>query len=399
MIRTPPHFLFFSFVMALASFGIAINCGLPNQNGHTGSKSLPFKDVSATHLISKHTGNNSMDGQVIDIDKDGDLDMILAMEFQSNIILINDGKGQLIDESGQRFPKDRHDSEDIAIADFDGDGDYDIVFVSEDDQTNEYYENKGNATFEAINGKIPVKGTSNAIETLDLDGDDDMDLIIGNSGQNVILINNQGTFVNETASRLPVNAFTTQDIELGDIDLDGDLDLLEGNETFNRLLINNGKGFFTYEENRLPKVDDQTRDADFGDVDGDGDLDIIFSNVDFGGFGDPQNRLLLNDGKGFFEDVTASRLPKTNFRTVDSDFVDLDDDGDLDLLCGNRFNGMSMMVLINDGQARFSDKTTDFLPAMNIYPFDFQVADFNKDGKKDLYLCGFRGEDILIFGL
>jgi len=358
----------------------------------------PFINATSTFLSSNGTQNNSMDGQAFDIDKDGDMDMVLAMEFQSNIILINDGTGKLIDESQQRFPANRHDSEDIAIADFDQDGDDDIVFVSEDDQTNEYYENIGNAHFESRPGKIPVSGASNAIEATDLDGDGDMDLLIGNAGQNVILINEKGKFSNETAKRLPNNTYTTQDLELGDVDNDGDLDLLEGNETFNRILINDGNGIFTYDENRLPKVNDQTRDADFGDADGDGDLDIFFSNVDFGGFGDPQNRLLLNDGNGFFSEVTDDNIPASNFRTVDSDFVDMDGDGDLDLLCGNRFNGASMMVLINNGKAAFTDQTTSFLPPLNCYPFDFQTADFNQDDQTDIYICGFRGNDIILLG-
>ena len=84
---------------------------------------------------------------------------------------------------------------------------------------------------------------------------------------------------------------------------------------------------------------------------------------------------------------------------MDSDFIDIDEDGDLDLLCGNRFNGPEMMVLINDDNGKFVDLTASFLPELNCYPFDFQTADFNGDGKKDIYICGFRGPDILLFGV
>ena len=338
-----------------------------------------------------------MDGQAIDIDNDGDLDMIIAMEWRPNVLLINDGTGRLVDESSRRFPNQSHDSEDIAVADFDGDGNIDILFVSEDDQVNEYYRNKGNAYFELSKHPLPVTGTSNAVEAIDLDGDGDRDILIGNAGQNTALLNQQGQFVDATTERLPINTFTTQDLELGDIDGDGDLDILEGNETYNRLLINDGQGVFTYDKARLPAVNDQTRDADFGDIDADGDLDIFFANVDFSGFGDPQNRLLLNDGKGFFTEVTVTHLPVSNYRTVDADFIDLDRDGDLDILCGNRFNGASQLALLNDGQGKFTDHTKAILPDLNCYAFDFQAADFNGDGRQDLYICGFRGKDHLLF--
>lgn len=390
------------FFITLGAFLLFINCSSSQKSSNAAdgsTKAKPFRNVTSTHLKSSNLGRNTMDGQVIDIDNDGDLDLVLAIEYRPNVILINNGKGVLTDESAQRLPRNNHDSEDIAIADFDGDGDPDIVYVSEDDEKNEFYHNKGNGYFEDASHLIPVKGTSNAVETADIDKDGDFDLLIGNAGQNVILINDgKANFTDETTTRLPANTYTTQDIELGDIDNDGDLDILEGNETYNRILINDGKGVFKDESSiRLPKINDQTREADFGDIDGDGDLDIIFANVDFDGFGDPQNRLLLNNGQGKFIESTQ-RLPASKIRTVDADFVDLDGDGDLDILSGNRFNGSEKLVLINDGKASFTDKTTAFFPSINMYPFDFQVADFNKDGKLDIYICGFRGDDMLLFG-
>ena len=363
------------------------------------AQSTRFIDVTASHLMGGTPGN-TMDGAVVDIDDDGDLDLILAMEFEANKLLINQGDGKLVDESAIRFPKDRHDSEDLAVADFDGDGKFDIVFVSEDDQVNEFYRNRGDATFTAVKNAFPVKGTTNAVEATDLNGDGHWDLILGNAGQNVILINDgKGQFVDETAQRYDENTFTTQDIELGDVDGDGDLDIIEGNETYNRLMINDGLGYFINESSsRLPRINDQTREADFGDIDGDGDLDLFFSNVDFGGFGNPQNRLLLNDGTGRYTEAT-DRLPQSDFRTVDTDFVDLNRDGIMDLLVGNRFNGMEMMALVHDGRLNFSDETKSMLPSMNMYPFDFQIADFNGDSIPDIFICGFRGPDKLLFGV
>ncbi|MBO3697394.1 VCBS repeat-containing protein [Roseivirga sp. E12] len=357
----------------------------------------PYRDVTNTHLISKSTGN-TMDGHSIDIDGDGDIDIVLAMEFQMNKILINDGTGKLIDESEDRFPSARHDSEDIAIADFDNDGDLDIVFVSEDDQVNEFYQNVGNAQFKAISILDRFRGTSNAVEAYDFNNDGYTDLLIANAGQNFLLINQSGNvFIDETAERLDANTYTTQDVELADIDNDGDMDILEANEAHNRILINDGNGFFEDQtKSRLPQLEDQTREVELGDIDNDGDLDIHFSNVDFGGFGNPQNRLLRNDGNGIFSEATEL-LPVSDFRTVDADFVDLNNDGFLDILTGNRFNGPEQIVLINQSGRGFVDTTDQYFPSLNMYPFDFQIADYNGDGELDIFICGFRGPDKLLF--
>ena len=359
---------------------------------------LPFKDVTQTHLDVSGLGSNTMDAEAADFDADGDLDIILAMEYRENILLINDGTGSFSNESKTRIPQNRRDSEDIAIADFDGDGDLDIVLVSEDDQVNEYYLNDGKGVFKDASDRMPVHGTSNVVETADFNGDGSSDLIIGNAGSNYLLINDGNGGFRIESVRLPPLSATTQDIEIADIDSDGDLDMIEGNETENTILLNNGKGYFSYDSNRLPKLNDQTREVELGDIDNDGDLDIVFANVDFGNFGDPQNRLLLNNGKGFFEEAT-DRLPKSAIRTVGLEFTDLNGDGYLDLLSGNRFNGSEKLVLINEGGAAFVDQTTDYFPSFDMYIFDFLVADFNGDGVNDVYLCGFRGGDRLLFGI
>ena len=79
-----------------------------------------------------------MDAAAADFDNDGDWDILIANEHRPNIMLINEGKGKFANESANRIPQVNHDSEDIGIADFDHDGDLDIVVVSEDDKTNEY---------------------------------------------------------------------------------------------------------------------------------------------------------------------------------------------------------------------------------------------------------------------
>ncbi len=382
---------------------LLLGCNSSSDNSSTqqpppNNQTPAFNNASQTNLNSSNLGNNSMDGEALDIDNDGDIDLILAMEFRRNVILINDGTGVLNDESNARFPNTVHDSEDIAIADYDKDGDLDIIFVSEDDETNEYYKNNGDATFSNASNLLKVTGTSNVVETADFNNDGYADLLIGNRGQNFLLINDgTGEFNDETATRLPGGTATTQDLEVKDVNGDTHLDIIEGNETNNRILINNGSGVFTDESStRLPDVNDQTREVELADIDNDGDLDLFFANVDFGGIGNPQNRLLLNDGAGVFSEITGTGVPQSAFRTVGATFFDINGDGYVDLLSGNRFNNLSNLVLINDKNNKFNDSTSDYFPQLSVYPFDFVLADFNKDGLTDIYFCNFQGNDILL---
>jgi len=61
---------------------------------------LSFSEVSSTHLppVAIQPAN-TMDASVVDLDGDGDLDVVLAIEFLKNVILINDGTGKFEDAS------------------------------------------------------------------------------------------------------------------------------------------------------------------------------------------------------------------------------------------------------------------------------------------------------------
>jgi hypothetical protein len=81
-------------------------------------------------------------------------------------------------------------------------------------------------------------------------------------------------------------------------------------------------------------------DIDPGDADLDGDLDVVVAN---GGDGNPQlSRIFINDGFGAFADETATRFALVpSMRSNDVDFVDFENDGDLDLFFANHDPGIS----------------------------------------------------------
>ena len=354
--------------------------------------------------------SNSMDVVSGDIDGDGDLDIVIAVEFVKNIILINDGSGKFSDGS-DRLPDlnadidpkpypyyPYHDSEDIALADFDNDGDLDIMFVSEDDQVNELYFNNGSGVFEDRSHLIPVKGISNAVEAGDFDQDGHIDIIIGNKGQNYYLKNTGGKFVDQTSTRLPAYNDITQDLEAGDIDGDGDLDLIVGNELNNYILINDGSGQFSDQTDQYLKPEHQqsgeTRDVAIVDINTDGLPDVYFANVNMFQQMQPVQRMLINTGD-IFNDETSARLGFTSEHScVDANFTDLDNDGDADLILVT-YTGPRMYR--NSGKGNYEDITDQLLERTPSMGVDIEVADFNNDGKPDIYFGNFRGADQIFY--
>ena len=396
-------------VVFILIFGsLFINYGQENSTHNTIETSF-YKNVTKTHLPYNDLQLLSMDAGIADVDHDGDLDILIANEHRSNILLINNGKGFFTNESRTRIPQIAHDSEDIGFADFNLDGYLDIIIVSEDDKTNELYFNNGDGTFKDGGDKIPVTGTSNSVVVYDLNKDGAPDVLIGNNGQNNVLINDgEGNFKDESIERFGAFIDITQDLSLCDIDNDGDQDVLVANEDANRILVNDGKGFFedqSLKRLRYRRLPEETREVVTADIDGDGDLDILYGNVQaFVPNAIRQNRLLLNDGKGFFSDITSTHLPNDDNRCFSVAFLDIDRDGDMDIMTGNtngpRFDGNTpFSVYTNNGKGKFSDATGTFLPStISGRGFDIDFIDLNTDGIKDIFLSNRGSQDFLLLG-
>lgn len=357
------------------------------------AQTTAYREVTATHLPPGLAGP-CMDASAADADGDGDLDLALAMEFQPNVLLLNDGSGVFADDS-EGLPRAAHDSEEVAFADFDDDADLDLVFVSEDDRTDELYVNDGSARFTDASMRLETDDVSNALAVLDLNGDGAMDLLTGNVGTNLALINDgRGHFRDETLERWPQNGESrTQDLELADVDGDGDLDVIVGNEGQNQLFLNAGGRLVDATQSALPVRVDETREIKSVDVDGDDDHDLIVANVRFGLEASPQDYLLLNDGSGMFMTADRARFPEDARSNFTVQVVDLDTDGDADVLApSTSFETEATgeyLALLNDGAGQFSAATPGAVLPVSAdgNGFDVEVADFDGDGIDDLFFC------------
>ncbi len=297
----------------------------------------------------------------------------------------------LFDELGKRhLPPGSADSRSIAVGDFDGDGDTDLIWAED---RSRLHLNDGAGRFTDVTAsRMPnVTGETWEIAVGDVDGDGDLDLVLANVlgagfvGQNLLFVNDgSGTFVDVTADRLPPDQDASTSVAIGDVDGDGDLDLLFGNGQFpagqrNRLYINDGNGFFTDRSAaRLPAFQDATRAVVVGDVDGDGDLDVIF------GSRSGRSRLHLNDGEGFFSDASVGHMPTYQADTEGAALFDADGDGDLDLVFANGGIGQLNRLYFNDGNGIFTDVTPTRMPSHVASTTAVAVGDLDGDGDLDL---------------
>jgi len=203
-------------------------------------------------------------------------------------------------------------------------------------------------------------------------------------------------FKDATAEVLPPSdppMATTEDspsggIVLFDYDGDGDLDLLEATG-WGQWLLRNDKGKFTdvtRQAGALAKPG-QSRSAAViaGDYDNDTKPDVFVLRPG-------TSSLYHNDGNGSFSDVTAAaKIPAFPHWVQTAALVDVDHDGDLDLLLG----GEGILLLRNNGDGTFTDQTAaaklvDKVSARAIVPTDF-------DNRRDIDLLVASDEKISLW--
>jgi hypothetical protein len=137
-----------------------------------------------------------------------------------------------------------------------------------------------------------------------------------------------------------------------------------------------------------------------GDLDRDGDVDLFLGQYRVPTLGQilrPSYHdandghpayLLLNDGGGHFHDATATAgLEKKRGRRIFSaSFVDLNEDGPLDLVVVSDFAGLDLYR--NDGQGQFIDVTSNWVAEPRAFGMAHALADFDVDGRLDLLMIG-----------
>ncbi len=186
------------------------------------------------------------------------------------------------------------------------------------------------------------------------------------------------------------------DAIFADVDNDKDQDLIvvSGGNEFNdsseymkpRLYLNNGKGEFSKSDG-LPVIYTTGGCISASDFDKDGDIDLFFGSrsVPWNYGIKPDSYLLENNGAGVFKDISDQRAPALRKAGLikDSKWVDIDGDGDEDLLLAGEW--MPITVLLND-KGSFIPLTLAGSGLEETYGFwnTIETADFDKDGDLDL---------------
>lgn len=336
--------------------------------------SLAVVNTLSTNIA--HESSVPYGGNPADLNHDGFADVVLANEGTDDIRVFPnaaDGTvalGPIVEPTAHcgdtPSPSD--------FADFDHDGDTDIVVGHYGDGTIGVLLGNGDGTFGPVQSIVTTASATVGVTALDVDGDGDFDVAGANPfAGNVSISINQGNGVFGPVTNFDGGGLTEWPLACGDMNNDGIFDLVIGAQSSATVIVRLGLGNGSFAAPIIKAAGGAPWMLSVGDVNGDGFEDVAVANG-----ATPNGAILLGNGTGTLG--TAVTYP-VDPQVVATDLMDLDGDGDLDW--GLSSFGGDWRVLRNGGGGTFT----------TLLEFDAPLAascilptDLDNDGDIDLVL-------------
>ncbi len=296
----------------------------------------------------------------------------------------------------------------IAAGDYDQDGDVDLYVVGRRTDPNHLYQNQGNGTFVEVGEELGVNirhwGSGPAWG--DIDGDGDLDLFVGAVANDLIYLfenrvnEEEGKFIDiTTKSKIISGASNTVSALFFDYDVDGYLDLFlthwrtshDGYFDTRTVYRNNGDKTFTsvsretgIAEAVIENFTDWTYTPNLVDIDNDGDADLLMA-ADAG-----DSQVIRNNGDGTFTRITDRDVIKDQFG-MGAAVGDFNNDGHMDWFVTSIYNldvrggdRIGNRLYRNLGNGEFEDVTNGSGVSDGAWGWGACAGDFDHDGHLDM---------------
>ncbi len=270
--------------MAIAGWGETTRIFVQERNFY-------FRDITETSGLTHPIDGNGAFWS--DINRDGNLDLLITDEHHPNHIFLGTGKGTFYNVSQEWGISGNRVSQGAAFGDIDGDG-YPDLYICNWFAEDELYRHTGQNRFERMRPGIRHLSdtlNSNGISLGDIDNDGDLDLLVTDRDGKSALYRNDIlpgdslwnlTEITETVNlSMPFAAYGTV---IADFNNDGHSDIWINTIGPNRLYLQDTNGLFyqAFEGAFFPKPYPKyySTGAACADIDRDGDLDLFVSNKD-----------------------------------------------------------------------------------------------------------------------
>jgi len=260
-------------------------------------------------------------------------------------------------------------------------------------KTSEAEVNKNNTEGQKIDFLTPIQVGNEFTEhplvsqilSVDLDNDGLLDVIVCDCKNNTVSWIRQyplGTYSEKVLANDLIAPAHAQAI---DFDKDGDIDLMIGvlgmlfpnNDKIGSVIILENDGKYNFRKHVVAEKIARVSDVRAGDLDNDGDLDLAVAQF---GYDDGETRWIENLGNWKFQSHILQNLSGP----INVEIVDVDKDGDNDIISLVSQEWEEIYCFVNDGKGHFEPRRLWGSSNEDFGSSSICMSDFDKDGDEDI---------------
>jgi hypothetical protein len=326
-----------------------------------------------------------------DFNGDGRPDLAIANSGSNNLsVLLGTGNGGFSAASGSPFSVG-YGPMSVGVGDFNRDGLADLAVANETSNGIIVLLGSGSGAFTATpQSPFGTGMRPDAVAIADFNGDGNADLVVANWADNnvsVLLGNGNGGFTVAPGSPYSIGDGPVS-LAVGDFNGDGNADLALADATGNTVQILLGNGSGSFKPALIRFTANKPSSVVVGDFNGNGKADVAYTNS-----GSNNIAVLLGDGTGGFAPAPGSPFA-VGAQPSSVAVGDFNADGKPDLAVTNQGES-DVTVLLGDGTGRFTPMSGSPFPA-GTAPTSVVVGDFNGDGRADLAIASAGSNDVTV---